>query len=71
MGLNAPSTPPEGSAAGTEVSAVSPNWITTKLDFLTNWSRKNSLPQNIPLVLGKDRQEPGHRPVERPAIFRG
>ncbi len=25
------------------VSAVSPNWITTQLDFLVNWARSNSL----------------------------
>lgn len=29
--------------AGTEISAASPNWLTTRLDFLTNWSRANSL----------------------------
>ncbi len=38
MGL----TLPEG-GAGTEVSALSPNWITTRLDFLSNWGRANSL----------------------------
>ncbi len=27
----------------TTVSAVSPNWVTTRLDFLTNWARSNSL----------------------------
>ena len=27
----------------TEVSAVSPNWVTTRLDFLVNWARANSL----------------------------
>jgi NADH-quinone oxidoreductase subunit B len=27
----------------TEVSGQSPNWVTTKLDFLANWSRANSL----------------------------
>ena len=25
------------------VSAVSPNWVTTRLDFLVNWARSNSL----------------------------
>ena len=25
------------------VSSVSPNWVTTRLDFLVNWARKNSL----------------------------
>jgi len=29
--------------AGSVVSSVSPNWITTKLDFLVNWGRSNSL----------------------------
>ncbi len=38
MGL----TQPEG-GAGTEVSSMSPNWVTTRLDFLANWSRANSL----------------------------
>jgi acyl-coenzyme A thioesterase PaaI-like protein len=38
MGL----TLPEG-GAGTEVSAMSPNWVTTRLDFLSNWARSNSL----------------------------
>ena len=38
--------PPEGAsgAAGkTIVNQVSPNWITTRLDFLVNWARSNSL----------------------------
>lgn len=26
-----------------ELAAVSPNWLTTRLDFLVNWSRANSL----------------------------
>jgi NADH-quinone oxidoreductase subunit B len=38
MGL----TEPEA-GAGTEVSTISPNWVTTRLDFLTNWARSNSL----------------------------
>ena len=38
MGL----TQPEG-GAGTEVSTMSPNWVTTRLDFLSNWARSNSL----------------------------
>jgi NADH-quinone oxidoreductase subunit B len=25
------------------VSSISPNWVTTKLDFLVNWARSNSL----------------------------
>ena len=25
------------------VSSISPNWVTTRLDFLTNWARSNSL----------------------------
>jgi NADH-quinone oxidoreductase subunit B len=28
---------------GTQVSSMSPNWVTTRLDFLVNWARKNSL----------------------------
>jgi NADH-quinone oxidoreductase subunit B len=28
---------------GVEIAGVSPNWLTTKLDALTNWSRANSL----------------------------
>jgi NADH-quinone oxidoreductase subunit B len=27
----------------TEMSLTSPNWVTTRLDFLVNWARKNSL----------------------------
>jgi NADH-quinone oxidoreductase subunit B len=27
----------------TTVSSMSPNWVTTRLDFLVNWARKNSL----------------------------
>jgi NADH-quinone oxidoreductase subunit B len=27
----------------TSISTVSPNWLTTRLDFLVNWARKNSL----------------------------
>lgn len=32
-------------AGGTEsvVSSISPNWVTTRLDFLINWGRSNSL----------------------------
>jgi NADH-quinone oxidoreductase subunit B len=37
MGLIA--TPPDASV----VSATSPNWVTTRLDFLANWARTNSL----------------------------
>jgi NADH-quinone oxidoreductase subunit B len=44
MGL---STPPAAPAGGTpeaaELSGVSPNFVTTTLDFLTNWARSNSL----------------------------
>ena len=39
-------TPSDGakSAGGTSViSQISPNWITTRLDFLANWARSNSL----------------------------
>ena len=43
MGLNEP-VPPEGGDAKTAVvAAVSPNWVTTRLDFLVNWARSNSL----------------------------
>jgi len=38
MGLSLP-----GESAGTEVSTMSPNWVTTRLDFLANWARSNSL----------------------------
>jgi NADH-quinone oxidoreductase subunit B len=38
MGLTVPPTPELA-----EVPAVSPNWITTRLDFLVNWGRANSL----------------------------
>lgn len=42
MGLTGPAVrrPREELAS---VSAMSPNWITTRLDFLTNWARANSL----------------------------
>jgi NADH-quinone oxidoreductase subunit B len=33
---------PDPSAGGI-VSTVSPNWLTTRLDFLVNWARSNSL----------------------------
>lgn len=38
MGLTHP-----GGESGTEVSAASPNWVTTRLDSLANWARSNSL----------------------------
>src|SRR6185295_10538070 len=41
MGLIAPSGP--GDREAVEAAAVSPNFITTKLDFLANWARSNSL----------------------------
>ena len=31
------------SGQGSIVSSVSPNWVTTRLDFLVNWGRSNSL----------------------------
>lgn len=37
---------PDVTAQGTEsslISRVSPNWVTTSLDFLVNWGRSNSL----------------------------
>ncbi len=42
MGLTNPATEYTGIDA-TTVSSVSPNWVTTRLDFLTNWARSNSL----------------------------
>lgn len=40
MGL----TPPAGPGAhGGVVETMSPNWVTTRLDFLSNWARANSL----------------------------
>src|SRR5262245_12904804 len=36
-------TTPAGGPTHGEVSPVSPNWLTTKLDFLVNWGRANSL----------------------------
>ncbi|HEX7024239.1 MAG TPA: NADH-quinone oxidoreductase subunit NuoB [Gemmatimonadales bacterium] len=41
MGLTAPET--AGPPTDAELAAVSPNFITTTLDFLTNWGRSNSL----------------------------
>ncbi len=37
--------PPGGGPAddAAQVSSLSPNWVTTRLDFLTNWARANSL----------------------------
>jgi NADH:ubiquinone oxidoreductase subunit B-like Fe-S oxidoreductase len=42
MGLTNPAVQNRGDQT-TTVSAVSPNWVTTRLDFLTNWARANSL----------------------------
>ncbi len=39
MGLNDPARVD----TGTTMSMTSPNWVTTSLDFLTNWARANSL----------------------------
>lgn len=40
MGL----TPPQGPGADSgELETMSPNWVTTRLDFLSNWARSNSL----------------------------
>jgi NADH-quinone oxidoreductase subunit B len=41
MGLSEPQGP--GAPGSAEIAAVSPNFITTKLDFLANWARSNSL----------------------------
>ena len=40
MGLT---LPPDANPETAEIPAVSPNWMTTRLDSLVNWSRANSL----------------------------
>jgi NADH-quinone oxidoreductase subunit B len=42
MGLSNPATENRADET-TTVSTMSPNWVTTRLDFLTNWARANSL----------------------------
>ena len=42
MGLTNPATANERDATSV-VSMESPNWVTTRLDFLSNWARSNSL----------------------------
>jgi NADH-quinone oxidoreductase subunit B len=42
MGVNRTAVDTAGGNLST-ISAVSPNWLTTRLDFLVNWARKNSL----------------------------
>ena len=42
MGLDA-TQPTDAPPDTTVVSPVSPNWVTTKLDFIVNWARSNSL----------------------------
>lgn len=42
MGLDV-TQPTDTSPDTTVVSPVSPNWVTTKLDFIVNWARSNSL----------------------------
>ncbi len=42
MGLTNPAVQNRGDEA-VSVGAVSPNWVTTRLDFLANWARANSL----------------------------
>ncbi len=42
MGLDV-TQPTDASPDTTVVSPVSPNWVTTKLDFIVNWARSNSL----------------------------
>jgi NADH-quinone oxidoreductase subunit B len=39
MGLTLPEVP----SGTTTMSEISPNWVTTRLDFLVNWARRNSL----------------------------
>jgi len=41
MGLTPPA--PAGAEEAERLAAASPNWITTRLDFLQNWARSNSL----------------------------
>jgi NADH-quinone oxidoreductase subunit B len=43
MGLTNPATEYRGADSDTTVTSVSPNWVTTRLDFLANWARSNSL----------------------------
>jgi len=43
MGVNDPAPAAASAAASRQVSQMSPNWITTKLDWLVNWARSNSL----------------------------
>ena len=40
MGLSGPAALPGDPAV---ISTMSPNWLTTRLDFLGNWARANSL----------------------------
>ncbi len=42
MGLDV-TQPTDAPPDTTVVSPVSPNWVTTKLDFIVNWARSNSL----------------------------
>lgn len=42
MGLDV-TQPTDAPPETTVVSPVSPNWVTTKLDFIVNWARSNSL----------------------------
>ncbi len=41
--LSGGSTPTEPPGDRTIVGQVSPNWVTTRLDFLVNWARSNSM----------------------------
>ena len=43
MGLEQKQGAEGGEGGGSIVSSVSPNWVTTRLDFLVNWGRSNSL----------------------------
>ncbi len=43
MGLTPTAEPRQSGSGRSVVSQVSPNWLTTRLDFLVNWARSNSL----------------------------
>ena len=43
MGLNLPTAPTEGGRGSGLLGSGGPTFLTTKLDFVVNWSRRNSL----------------------------